>query len=139
MIHAFLICRLSLILICVLLRPFCTALCLSFYCVGFCQHYDNGPSFDCVLFPSNLATTVSFSFDPLLPQPCQYSSYPVSSNGKYLLCLLSTVDNNFFSVLSFSLYLMKLVLRAVAKPVVFSEILTQPPLSSLLCVVLLVF
>lgn len=38
-----------------------------------------------------------FCFEPVLPQPHQFSSHPVSSKGRCLLCLLSTGDNNLFS------------------------------------------
>lgn len=138
MIHGFLTCGLSLILTfsCVFSRASFTALQPSLYCVSlylFFTSYDNGPSFDCVLSPSNLATTAFFCFDPVLPKPHQFSSHPVSSKGKCLLCLLSTVDNNLFSFPFIFLIPNEAGSQSCGKTPDFSEIHSQPLLSRLLC------
>lgn len=138
MIHGFLTCGPSLIptFSHVFSRASITVLQPSLYCVSLYlvfTFYDNGPSFDCVLSPSNLATTVFFCFEPVLPQPHQFISHPVSSKGKCLLCLLSTVDNNLFSFPFIFLVHNEAGSESCGKTSDFSEILTQPPLSSLLC------
>lgn len=136
MIPGFFTCELSLILTSVFSRASFTAVQPSLYCASlylFFPSYGNAPSFDCVFSPSNLATTVFLCLDPVLPQPHQFSSYPVSSKGKCLLCLLNAVDRFFFSFLFIILICNEAGSESCGKRSDFSEILIQPPLSSLLC------
>lgn len=127
-------------------QGFLTALQLSLYCVSlylFFASYVNGPSFNCVLSPSNLAITVFFCFDPVLPPLHQCSSHPVGSKMKCLLCLLSTVDSNLFSFPFIFLVHNKAGSKSCGKTSDFSEILPQPPfkftLHLLLCMIVLVY